>query len=107
VFNSSNSAGCFLRALPSGKRLVIQEFDADLLVGTGVKPANLLLNGTVYSHYFPAILMGNYNGDQYAAHQATHLYTNVAATPQCFATLSDFTTGSITCNISGFLIDAQ
>jgi hypothetical protein len=81
VFNSSNSAGCYLHALPSGKRLVIQEFDADLLVGTGVKPASLLLNGTVYSHYFPAILMGNYNGDQNAAHQVHSLVYECRCNP--------------------------
>jgi hypothetical protein len=105
VFGGQNFGNCSFHSIPAGKRLVIQEFDADILVETGLKPANLTLTGMGGSHYFPATLMGNFNGDQYATHQATHLYTNVAATPLCSVTLSGFSNGSCTCNISGFLLD--
>jgi hypothetical protein len=104
-FGGSNSAKCNFHALPAGKRLVIQEFDSDVLVETGTKPANILLNGILVTHYFPATLMGNFNGDQFATHQATHIYTSLGATPFCFATLSNSSNGSFTCNISGFLLD--
>jgi|SRR5215469_9891587 len=104
-FGGNNYGQCAFHALPAGKLLVIQEFDADILLETGTKPANLTLSGILSSHYFPATLMGNYNGDQYATHQATHVYTRVGGTPSCFTTLSNFSNGSITCNISGFLLD--
>ena len=105
VFGGSNSGKCNFQALPAGKRLVIQEFDSDILVETGTKPATVTLNATSVSHYFPATLMGNFNGDQFATHQATHIYTSLGATPFCFTTLSNFSNGSFTCNISGFLLD--
>jgi hypothetical protein len=104
-FGGNNFAKCNFHALPAGKRLVIQEFDDDVLVETGTKPANIELSGLLSPHYFSATLMGNFNGDQYATHQATHIYTSVGATPYCFTTLSNFSNGSLTCNISGFLLD--
>jgi len=107
AFGGNNYGNCYFHSVPSGKRLVIQEFDADVLVETGTKPANITLGGGLYSHYFAATLMGNYNGDQFATHQPTHMYTNVGGTPLCSTTLSNFSNGSVTCNISGFLIDAQ
>jgi|SRR6516164_305365 hypothetical protein len=105
LFGGSNSAKCSFHALPAGKRLVIQEFDSDVLVEPGTKPANILLNALSVDHYFPATLMGNFNGDQFATHQATHIYSSLGATPFCFTTLSNFSNGSFICNISGFLLD--
>jgi hypothetical protein len=105
VFAGQNFGNCYFHSLPAGKRLVIQEFDAGILVDPGVKPANLTMISMGAIHYFPATPMGNFNGDQFATHQATHLYTNAGGTPSCSATLSGFSSGSLDCSISGFLLD--
>lgn len=112
TFGGSNSAGgtCTFHPIPSGKRLVIQEFDSLVYPTAGVRPIVIGLSGITTEHVFPAIFMGTLPGtpgnDYYAAHQATHVYTGVGATPSCLVALGGGSnTGGAQCDISGFLID--
>jgi hypothetical protein len=99
---------CNFRALPAGKRLVIQEFDAVGQLQTSSKPIyiSLLTTGINY-HSFTATFMGTGFGyDNFVTHQETRLYSGPNATPLCSVAITPASNpGYYTCLLSGFLVD--
>lgn len=106
-FNGNNMGSCdFLPAVPTGKLLVIQEFDAIGLVETGNRPQSII----AADHYFAYTFMGNYSGiDDLATHQETRLYwvVNPDGALQCLPTLQTASNGVFECDVSGYLVDAS
>jgi hypothetical protein len=107
VFFSGLATGsCNFRAIPSGKRLVIQEFDAKAVIETGLKPLALNLFTPAVGHAFTATFMGNSGGDDFfATHHETRLYVAPSQTPNCFVDLNGNSNGDYNCALSGFLVD--
>lgn len=105
-FNGSNVGNCTFHAVPQGKRLVIQEFDAVGFVETGLKPFYVAII-TVEDHIFPATFMGSGNGqDSFATHQETRVYA--AGSPACTVNLTGGSSiGNWYCAFSGFLVDTH
>jgi hypothetical protein len=97
---------CNFQTVPSGKRLIIQEFDAFGQVQRGLKPIFISVYSGIY-HSFPATFMGSGNTiDNFNTHQETRLYVGSDHAPICDVDLSDVTQASAyTCAFSGFLID--
>jgi hypothetical protein len=100
---------CEFSAVPPGKRLVIQEFDAIAVVNSGSLTSTQLdvpVNGTSVFHSFTVV---NNGGNTYVTNQSTTLYADPGSTPLC----SINTNGSIpagstpACAISGYLVPAQ
>lgn len=113
TFGGLAVAICNFQAIPSGKRLVVQEFDTSGAVETGLKPEAIevvLAAATEFfpvHHYFPATFMGSSGGaDYFASHQETHMYSPASNTPTCQVFLTDVSSGSWACVLSGFLVDA-
>lgn len=106
-FNGGGGALCYFTAVPQGKQLVVQEFDAGGDVEAGNGPIALgLLNTITGSNYFPYTLTNNYFGFEYlATHQETRVYVLGGTTPACSVTLPGNSNGQYFCNISGFLVD--
>ena len=106
-FSSGDDGQCSFRAVPTGKRLVIQEFDAAGHIDPGVKPITIFLGLVGVQHYFPATFMGEQvNTDWFATHQETRLYFEANQTPICEVELSNSTArGHYDCQLSGFLVD--
>ena len=108
-FSGTDIGSCEFRAIPSGKQLVVQEFDAEGYVETGLRPLSIALDppsGVV--HYFPGLFMGNDGSyDYYATHQETRLYMMPNGfVPGCFVTLTgNSTNGFYICTYSGYLLD--
>ena len=105
---------CQLQYVPSGKRLVIQEVDADVSIDTGLKPALLAIATSTPSgghyHYLTATYMGTaFGDDHFGSHQETRLYVGPTQAPSCQFYLAGPTveTDTFTCAISGFLVDTQ
>ncbi len=98
---------CDFHAIPSGKRLVIQEFDAYGGIETGLKPLKILVLTPAVYHNFTATFMGNDGGfhDFFATHQETHLYVAPSQTPVCLVSLNGNSGESYNCALSGFLVD--
>jgi hypothetical protein len=106
-FSGGSGSACNLQTIPSGKRLVIQEFDAYGELEGGLKPISIkLLPGQLY-HFFTATFMGSSGGaDYFATHQETRLYVPSNTTPGCGVTLSSTSSFSrYYCQLSGFLVD--
>jgi hypothetical protein len=105
LFGGQGSGSCSFQAIPSGKRLVIQEFDALGILETGLKPI-LIEVVLAKGHSFAATLMGNPGGfDYFATHQETRLYLS-SGTPSCFVAASGVSsTGEYACAFSGYLVD--
>lgn len=105
---SGNDVGsCSFSAIPSGKRLVIQEFDALGVFIQGVKPLELAVNLQGYTHYFPATFMGTNSEsvDFFATHQETRLY-GLSGAPICSVIVTSNSSGGYyLCQLSGFLVD--
>jgi hypothetical protein len=106
-FGGTASGYCNLQAIPSGKRLVIQEFDASAEIETGLKPLELALFTSAVYHDFTVTFMGNDVGfyDFFSTHQETRLYVAPSQTPRFFVYLSGNTNQGYHCAISGFLVD--
>ena len=108
VFSSGNT--CNFQAVPAGKRLVIQEFDALLAIETGLKPLYIIVNrenqGPV-PHFVTATFMGNSGlRDFFATHQETRLYVSSNQAPICFFQITGSSNlGQYDCQLSGFLVD--
>jgi hypothetical protein len=104
-FSGIAGRSCNFRAIPSGKRLVIQEFDAQGDIETGLKPLEIVVR-TPTLHYFTATFMGN-DGflDFFATHQETRLYVAPSQTPVCTVTLNGNSNHVYDCQLSGFLVD--
>jgi hypothetical protein len=107
-FSGAPFASCTFQPIPSGKRLVIQEFDARANIETGLKPTQLLFYtwGPAVNHSFTATFMGG-DGviDFFATHQETRLYVAPSQTPACVVHLTGNSVQSYTCTFSGFLVD--
>lgn len=110
---SGPGGSCSFQAIPSGKRLVIQEFDASagVVTGsagieTGLKPTKLILF-TQRAHSFTATFMGSDGSsyDFFATHQETRLYVAPSQTPFCAVTLNGNSNQKYSCALSGFLVD--
>jgi hypothetical protein len=102
---------CALQAVPSGKRLVVEELDAWFIVETGIKPIQTDLYTTV-PHFFPMTLVASGidggTDDAFATHQATRLYFTGPGAINCSILLSQPSfSGSFTCGVSGFLVDVH
>src|SRR5215469_7846811 len=109
---STNGGTCNFQQIPSGKRLVVEEFDAKGILDPGLKPVELdLIVSGLASHYFPATFMGTQSGgdDFFATHQTTRLYAPANIQPTCTVTLSAnvVSGGGYYCRLSGFLVDVQ
>ena len=101
---------CTFQSIPSGKRLVVQEFDAlGELVPPGLKPVAVSWSHATFgiAHYFTATFMGTSNSgsDFYATHQETRLYANPGDSPACTVTVNGNSNSTYICQISGFLVD--
>ena len=108
-FNGSYTGFCDFTAVPQGKQLVVQEFDAAGGVETGNRPAGVLLfNTTTGANYFTYTFMVNSGGlDYLATHQETRVYVAQGNTPYCAVELAGNSEGSYECDISGFLVDVS
>ncbi len=98
---------CNLAAVPSGKRLVIQEFDVQAQVSSGTLTGSQLatsLNGTNVFHSFPVT---NNGGNFFVTHQATTLYADQNTNPLCSIDTNGSISGTPACNVSGYLVPAQ
>jgi hypothetical protein len=107
-FNGGASGSCPFKPIPSGKRLVIQEFDAYGYIDTGSKPIVLTLSTPAVAHSFTPTFLGNYLGaDFYNTHQETRLYVAPSQTPTCGVSLSGTSSSEYHCALSGFFVDVQ
>ena len=101
---------CGLQAVPSGKRLVVEELDAWLNIDTGVKLTYALLYTTV-PHTFAMTLLSSANNssDSYGVQQATRLYFTGPGAITCSVLLSQpsYSGAGLTCGVSGFLVDVH
>ena len=106
-FSGSDLASCNFQAIPSGKRLVIQEFDLNGIMETGLKPAIVGLIPSTIPHVFTATFMGSFPDgfDEFATHQETRLYVPASSAPQCLIRATSTSYGSFNCQLSGFLVD--
>ena len=107
--SGTHGGDCNFQAIPAGKRLVIQEFDAFGFIDTGVKPVTIIFL-SVMNHAFPATFMGGSPGyDYFATHQETRLYVAPGGYGLfCAVSLSGQTTGQYSeysCALSGYLVD--
>lgn len=107
VFNGATFGTCNLASVSAGKRLVVQEFDAQGTVETGNRPIYIQLTNTISGgNVFTDTFMANANGSDYlATHQETRLFVAAGQTPQCSVGLGNASNGSYRCEISGFLVD--
>jgi hypothetical protein len=109
-FGGSDRGFCSFQAIPAGKRLVIQEFDAFVAIETGLKPLYIIENrenqGPV-PHFVTATFMGSTGlRDYFATHQETRLYASSNQAPICFVAISGLSNlGQYFCQLSGFLVD--
>ena len=91
----------------SGKRLVIQEFDAIATVSSGSLTSTQLdvpVNGTSVFHSFTVV---NNGGNSFVTNQATTLYSDPGSTPLCSMNTNGTISGTPVCAISGYLVPAQ
>ena len=107
LFSGSATGVCNFQAIPSGKRLVIQEFDSIGRIETGLKTLSLVIYSPASrQHYFTTTFQGSDPAtDWFAGHQETRLYLP-STTPSCAVTLSGPSTLTFACTFSGFLVDA-
>jgi hypothetical protein len=105
--NGGSDGFCNFRAIPAGKRLIIEEFDATMYMSTGVKPWLLWFgNGTSTQHYLLATAMGSFAGwDYFVTHQPTRLNVGPGMTPSCSVEISANANGGLLCDFTGFLVD--
>ena len=109
-FSGISLGYCSFAAIPEGKQLVIQEFDAEGYVEVGNRPYAIELGSTLNGnyHHFPDTFMGSAFGFDYlATHQETRLYVPSGLAPQCTVHLPQDSNGSYGCNYSGFLVDVS
>jgi hypothetical protein len=106
-FSGQNEAQCSFRAVPAGKRLVIQEFASLGAIDQGLKPLAIWLEpaGGQVPHYFPVTFMGSSLEDFFSTHQETRLYVGSNQTLTCQVALSGNSRGGYECELSGFLVD--
>ncbi len=105
-FSGVAEGNCYFHAIPSGKRLVIQEFDAKGGIETGLKPIALNFFTPAVGHAFTATFMASSSGfDYFATHQETRLYVAPSQTPKCFVSLTGNSGQAYNCALSGFLVD--
>jgi hypothetical protein len=108
-FLNVSNRQCNFQTIPVGKRLVIQEVDANIVVSTAVQPQEVIFqtdNTKALFHFFAATHMSSsLSGDNFAAHQETRLYVGPNQTPQCSVSLTAGSAGGFACQFSGFLVD--
>ena len=107
-FNGNGSVGCSFPAVPSGQLLVVQEFDVQVSLDTGVKPQALYFGDGITNHYFSDTFMATFQTvDLYATHQPTHMYVFSGTIPTCglLSNSNGSVNGYVNCQLSGFLID--
>jgi len=104
-FGGAFNKECSFKAIPAGKRLVIQEVDADIAVDPGLKPfIEVTPNGI--GHFLTLTFQGSSTVDIFTTHQETRLYAGQNATPFCRISLSGSSSnGFFSCVFSGFLVD--
>jgi hypothetical protein len=106
LFSGSFVGSCDFLPIPSGKRLVIQEFDAQGTIETGLKPTSIAIVTSLLQHAFTATFMGTLFGfDNFATHQETHLYVAPTVAPACVVVLTGNSSQVYDCELSGFLVD--
>lgn len=108
-FGGGTYATCNFRAIPQGKQLVLQEFDASGNVEPGNRPVYVLLDGSLSTqNAFPyTFLLNDGTFDWLATHQETRLYFPPGTTPQCAVRLPQSSSGAYLCDFSGFLVDVS
>jgi hypothetical protein len=108
AINEFGYGACSFQVIPSGKRLVIQEFDASGTLQAGARPIYLYLTTQPgFDHHFAATFMGTGFGyDNFVTHQETRLYSLQNSTPTCSAAVTNPSNSSFyKCYLSGFLVD--
>ena len=107
VFNGGSDATCSFQAVPSSKRLVIDEFDSFALMPTGINPLLIGVNTFGDTHFFPVTspMASGSGSNSFIGHQQTRLYLRAGVTPQCHVILSGGSGAEWDCQISGFLVD--
>ena len=108
ISSPTNTGNCTFRAIPAGKRLIIEEFDAFGYNDTGIKPVQMAVNPAGYvTHNFALTYISNSWGhDNFATHQPTRMYAPSIAQPVCGVTLSAApSSATYFCALSGFLVD--
>jgi len=105
AFSGDPVSVCLFQTIPSGKRLVVLEFDASGQIETGLKPVIVEL-ATPVEHFFTATFMGTSGGiDFFATHQETRQYVAPGEIPVCAVSLTGNSSQAYFCNLSGFLVD--
>ncbi len=108
AFNGNFYGYCYFTEVPSGKQLVVQEFDAYGVVETGNRPLYIDLDDTIDGYNFFTSTFMNNDGDGHdyvATHQETRLYVAPGELPSCLVAVPQNSHGGYQCNISGFLVD--
>jgi len=102
---------CAFDSVPSGKRLVIQEFDFDGDIGSGNIVhvfVHTTLNSKTVLHAFTLAFMGTHSSlNAYATHQQTALYSEAGSTPVCDVDIGGSNAQNMNCQVSGYLVDVQ
>jgi len=106
AFNGLTGGSCAFQPIPSGKQLVIQEFDAFGQIETGLKPYFALLTSWWVYHYFPATFMNSaYGIDTFVTNAETRLYAPASYAPGCSVYLTANSYQYYNCQLSGYLVD--
>ncbi len=108
AFASSTTGSCEFTAVPQGKQLVVQEFDAEGELEPGNRPTTILLFNTITgSNFFAYTLMASGNGYDYLVTDDKEMRAYVAEgeVPECGVAVVENSTGDYYCNISGYLVD--
>lgn len=107
-FNGGTVGTCEFTAVPQGKQLVIQEFDAEGELQTGNRPNAIVLYNTITgANYFSYMLMASGNGLDYLATEDKEMraYVTEGDVPECVVAVVASSNGDYYCDISGFLVD--
>lgn len=109
-FGGNAFATCTFNVIPSGKRLIIQEFDAGVSVDASLKPVSVSLgalsNAFIYHSFTTTFMGGGGGGDSFATHQETRLYASPNSHPNCVVLLTGNSVGGqLSCQLSGYLVD--
>jgi hypothetical protein len=111
-FNGNAAGFCRFRAIPAGKRLVIQEVDFGGIVEAGLQVFTATVGsgfGDAGSHFLTATLMSDDGVHRtFATHQETHLHIGSNIQPFCDVQLTRTSNiGNWGCTLSGYLVNVQ
>jgi hypothetical protein len=105
---SASTYECFFRTIPTGKRVVIQEVDTQVVLAAGARLNLLFFSNTAFNHSLIPILLNDDGTSAYfQSHQETRLNASPGSTPYCIGVASAGGFQNFTCTLSGFLVDTE